>query len=168
VAIALAADRFWKAGRTTQLIKELVSIKCNWRRRVFIVRFAPFRNLSRKLGQEIGSIKRRHSAFVVRVGTFQALTRIAVVAVVVVLAAQVMAGWASDVRQDVREKRGLAYDGVNFTSFYAHPDLRALAATNPDFDTYGRDRAAIRPDISPARGDQVCSPRSRMPTARNR
>jgi hypothetical protein len=47
-----------------------------------------------------------------------------------------MAAWLSRARQDVQEKRELALDGVNFSSFYAHPELRALAAANPDFDTY--------------------------------
>jgi hypothetical protein len=133
VAIALAADLFWKAGQI-KVSKEIVSIK--WRRRVLTVRFEAFDSLVRTLRREIGWVKWRGGVLTVRLGTFHFLSRMVVVTVVVVLAARTMIEWANSTRLDIGAMRAMAVDGVNFSSFYAHPDLRALAAANPAFDTY--------------------------------
>ena len=68
--------------------------------------------------------------------TLPPLFRLAAVTAIFVAAMSTVVGWLGAVRDDIREKRSMALNGVNFSSFYAHPELRALAAANPAFGTY--------------------------------
>ncbi len=128
-AITLAVDFFWKKYPPHVLARHLLNFRIQDGRPTFTFNF----NEPAKLGCCL------------------------VLVVTVVFAAIPMLRYARDIKNVEVSMRALAVRGANFSALYAQPDLRALAAANPEFGAYRVATVQLQVDSDGTKGAREAS-----------